>query len=318
MEVLILGLIKVKLEFVLQLRGKVNKINYYNEIKNELINNEINRTVKNYSINRNDLNSYYNVGKLLLDAGNQYGESIIKEYSLRLTEDLGPGYSQRNLRNMRQFYKVSQKWQTLSAKLSWSHYCEILWFDDNKFQYYVKIAELNNLSIRQLREKIKSNEYERLPEFTKNKLLNQDKQNVVDFVKNPIKIKNDNKYDILSEKILQKLILEDIENFLEELGIGFTFIKSEYPIKLGNRYNYIDLLLYNIKYRCYVVIELKITELKKEHTGQIMTYMNYIDKHIKSINQEKTIGIIISRRDNHYYIEYSSDNRIYTKNYVIS
>ena len=296
----------------------MNKINYYNEIKNELINNEINRTVKNYSINRNDLNSYYNVGKLLLDAGNQYGESIIKEYSLRLTEDLGPGYSQRNLRNMRQFYKVSQKWQTLSAKLSWSHYCEILWFDDNKFQYYVKIAELNNLSIRQLREKIKSNEYERLPEFTKNKLLNQDKQNVVDFVKNPIKIKNDNKYDILSEKILQKLILEDIENFLEELGIGFTFIKSEYPIKLGNRYNYIDLLLYNIKYRCYVVVELKITELKKEHTGQIMTYMNYIDKHIKSINQEKTIGIIISRRDNHYYIEYSSDNRIYTKNYVIS
>ena len=296
----------------------MNKINYYNEIKNELINNEINRTVKNYSINRNDLNSYYNVGKLLLDAGNQYGESIIKEYSLRLTEDLGPGYSQRNLRNMRQFYKVSQKWQTLSAKLSWSHYCEILWFDDNKFQYYVKIAELNNLSIRQLRERIKSNEYERLPEFTKNKLLNQDKQNVVDFVKNPIKIKNDNKYDILSEKILQKLILEDIENFLEELGIGFTFIKSEYPIKLGNRYNYIDLLLYNIKYRCYVVIELKITELKKEHTGQIMTYMNYIDKHIKSINQEKTIGIIISRRDNHYYIEYSSDNRIYTKNYVIS
>ena len=296
----------------------MNKINYYNEIKNELINNEINRTVKNYSINRNDLNSYYNVGKLLLDAGNQYGESIIKEYSLRLTEDLGPGYSQRNLRNMRQFYKVSQKWQTLSAKLSWSHYCEILWFDDNKFQYYVKIAELNNLSIRQLRERIKSNEYERLPEFTKNKLLNQDKQNVVDFVKNPIKIKNDNKYDIFSEKVLQKLILEDIENFLEELGIGFTFIKSEYPIKLGNRYNYIDLLLYNIKYRCYVVIELKITELKKEHTGQIMTYMNYIDKHIKSINQEKTIGIIISRRDNHYYIEYSSDNRIYTKNYVIS
>ena len=150
----------------------MNKINYYNEIKNELINNEINRTVKNYSINRNDLNSYYNVGKLLLDAGNQYGESIIKEYSLSLTEDLGPGYSQRNLRNMRQFYKVSQKWQTVSAKLNWSHYCEILWFDDNKFQYYVKIAELNNLSIRQLREKIKNKEYQRLDDNTKLKLIN--------------------------------------------------------------------------------------------------------------------------------------------------
>ena len=101
-------------------------MNYYNEIKNELINNEINRTVKNYSINRNDLNSYYNVGKLLLDAGNQYGESIIKEYSIKLTEEFGSGYSQRNLRNMRQFYKVFSKWQTLSAKLSWSHYSELI------------------------------------------------------------------------------------------------------------------------------------------------------------------------------------------------
>ena len=258
-------------------------MNYYNEIKNELINNELNRKVKNYSINKSDLDTYYNVGKLLLNAGNQYGESIIKEYSLKLTEELGSGYSQRNLRNMRQFYKVSQKWQTLSAKLSWSHYCEVLWFDDNKFQYYVKIAELNSLSIRQLREKIKSNEYERLPESTKNKIINQDESNVVDFVKNPIKIKNSNKYDIFSEKVLQKLILEDIENFLDELGNGFTFIKSEYPIKFDDRYNYIDLLLYNIKYRCYVVVELKVTELKKEYTGQIMTYMNYIDKNIKSI-----------------------------------
>ena len=180
-------------------------MNYYNEIKNELINNEINRKVKNYSINKSDLNAYYNVGKLLLDAGNQYGDSIIKEYSIRLTEELGAGYSQRNLRNMRQFYKVSQKWQTVSAKLSWSHYCEILWFEDNKFQYYVKIVELNNLSIRLLRERIKSNEYERLPEFTKNKLINQDKSNIVDFVKNPIMIKNSNKYDILSEKVLQKI-----------------------------------------------------------------------------------------------------------------
>ena len=159
-------------------------MNYYNEIKNELINNKINRKVKSYSINKSDLNTYYNVGKLLLDAGNQYGESIIKEYSLRLTEDLGPGYSQRNLRNMRQFYKVSQKWQTVSAKLSWSHYCEIIWFDDNKFQYYVKIAELNNLSIRQLRERIKFNEYERLHIETKNKLIFHNGFEVKDLVPN--------------------------------------------------------------------------------------------------------------------------------------
>lgn len=292
-------------------------MNYYNAIKNELINNEINRKVKNYSINKSDLNAYYNVGKLLLEAGNQYGESIIKEYSLRLTKEFGSGYSQRNLRNMRQFYKVSQKWQTLSAKLSWSHYCEIIWFDDNKFHYYVKTIELNNLSIRQLRERIKSNEYERLPESTKNKLINQDETNVVDYVKNPIMIKNNNNYEMFSERVLQKIILEDIENFLEELGIGFTFIKSEYPIKLGNRYNYIDLLLYNIKYKCYVVVELKVTELKKEHTGQIMTYMNYIDKNLKTIYENGTVGIIICKKNNKYVIEFCSDKRIITREYEL-
>ena len=292
-------------------------MNYYNEIKNKLINNEINRKIKNYSINKSDLDTYYNVGKLLLEAGNQYGEGIIKEYSRNLTNDLGTGYSQRNLRNMRQFYKVSQKWQTLSAKLSWSHYCEILWFDENKFQYYVRIAELNNLSIRQLRERIKSKEYERLPESNKNKIMNQDKSNVVDFVKNPIMIRNSNMYNIFSEKVLQKLILEDIENFLDELGTGFTFIKSEYPIKLDNRYNYIDLLLYNIKYKCYVVVELKVTELKKEHTGQIMTYMNYIDKNIKTIEENSTVGIIICKQDNEYVIKYCSDDRIIAREYEL-
>ena len=292
-------------------------MNYYNEIKNELINNEINRKVKNYSINKSDLDTYYNVGKLLLNAGNQYGESIIKEYSLKLTEELGSGYSQRNLRNMRQFYKVSQKWQTLSAKLSWSHYCEILWFDDNKFQYYVKLTELNSLSIRQLRERIKSNEYERLPKSTKNKLINQDESNVVDFVKNPILIRNSDKYNTFSEKVLQKLILEDIENFLDELGSGFTFIKSEYPIKIDGRYNYIDLLLYNIKYKCYVVVELKVTELKKEHTGQIMTYMNYIDMNIKTIDENDTVGIIICKQDNEYVIRYCSDDRIIAREYEL-
>ena len=292
-------------------------MNYYNKIKNELINNEINRKVKNYSINKSDLDTYYNVGKLLLDAGNQYGESIIKEYSLKLTEEFGLGYSQRNLRNMRQFYKVSQKWQTLSAKLSWSHYCEILWFDENKFQYYVKVAELNNLSIRQLRERIKSKEYERLPESTKNKIINQDKSNVIDFVKNPIIIKNNSNYEVFSERVLQRLILEDIENFLEELGIGFTFIKSEYPIKLDNIYNYIDLLLYNIKYKCYVVIELKVTELKKEHTGQIMIYMNYINNNVKTIEENDTVGIIICKKDNEYVIKYCSDERIISREYEL-
>ena len=156
-----------------------------------------------------------------------------------------------------------------------------------------------------------------MPESAKNKIINKVESNVVDFVKNPILIKNSNKYNIFSEKVLKKLILEDIENFLDELGNGFTFIKSEYPIKLDNTYNYIDLLLYNIKYKCYVVVELKVTELKKEHTGQIMTYINYIDKNIKTIEENDTEGIIICKQDNQYVIKYCSDDRIIAREYEL-
>ncbi len=106
-------------------------------------------------------------------------------------------------------------------------------------------------------------------------------------IKNPIIINNKNSYETISEKVLQKIILEDISSFLKELGNGFSFIDNEYKIKLGNKYNYIDLLLYNIIYKCYVVVELKITTLKKEHIGQIQVYMNYIDKNIKTINKIK-------------------------------
>ena len=171
-----------------------------------------------------------------------------------------------------------------------------------------------------MKEKIKSKEYQRLDDNTKSKLVNKEEIAVSDFIKNPIVIKNKYNYDIenISEKMLQTLILEDIPSFLKELGDGFSFIENEYKIKIGNSYNYIDLLLFNIKFNCYVVVELKICELKKEHIGQIEVYMNYIDKHIKNINQDKTIGIIITRRDNHYYIEYSSDSRIYTRNYILN
>ena len=293
-------------------------MNYYEEIKNELINNEINRRIKNYSINRSDLNTYYNVGKMLSEAGKHYGEGIIKEYSKKLTNELGKGYTQSRLRYFRRFYIVFSKCPTLSDKLSYSHYCELIWNDDfDKINYYIMIALSQNLSVRQLRNKIKSKEYERLPEETKKKLIENKKSNVVDFVKNPILIKNSNNYEIVSEKILQKLILEDIPSFLEELGSGFTFIKNEYPIKIGNRYNYIDLLLYNIEFNCYVVVELKIVELKKEHIGQIQVYMNYIDSNLKRINQGKTMGIIICRENNKYIIKYCSDKRIISRKYEL-
>ena len=293
-------------------------MNYYKEIKEELINNEINKKVKNYLVNRSDLNTYYNVGKMLSEAGSHYGEGIIKEYSKRLTDDLKVKYDVSSLNKMKKFYILIEKMATVSPKLTYSHYIELLPYDDiNKVKYYIRIVENQNLSIRQLREKIKSNEYERLDEETKNKLVNNEVENVTDFVKSPILIKNNTNYENISEKILQKLILSDILSFLKELGPGFSYIDNEYKIKLGDKYNYIDLLLYNIKYKCYIVVELKITELKKEHIGQLQVYMNYIDKNVKSIEESKTIGIIICKKDNKYVIEYCSDKRIISRTYEL-
>jgi len=105
---------------------------------------------------------------------------------------------------------------------------------------------------------------------------------------------------------------------MKELGNSFCFIGSEYKIKLGDRYNYIDLFLYNIEFNSYTVVELKVTELKKEHIGQITTYMNYIDKNVKTINQDKTIGIIICKKDNKFIMKYCSDPRVFSKEYVLN
>jgi len=295
-------------------------MNYYNEIKIELINNEITKRVKDYSKNRSDLNAYYNVGKLLAEAGKHYGEGIIKEYSDRLSSELNIKYSVRTLYKIIKYfnYMNKQKVPTVSAKLSWSHYDELLKLtDENIINYYIKISEEQNLSVRELRKKIKSNEYERLDEETKKKLKNKEELKVPDLVKNPIQIKNTSGNNEISEKVLQKLILEDIPSFLKELGNGFSFIDNEYKIKMGDRYNYIDLLLYNIKYKCYVVVELKVTELNSNHTGQIQKYMNYIDKNIKSIDDNKTVGIIICKKENKYVIEYCSDDRIIAREYEL-
>lgn len=295
-------------------------MNYYEEIRTELMNNEVYKRIKDCSKNRSDLSTYYKVGKLLNDAGKNYGEEIIRKYSDRLLADVGKIYTRRTLFRIRQFYIMfsNKKVSTLSTLLSWSHYVELLSLNDiNEINYYIKISEEQNLSVRNLRDKIKSKEYERLDEKTKNKIINKLEYDAVDFVKNPILIKNSYDYENISEKILQKLILENISSFLRELGAGFSYIDNEYKIKVGDTYNYIDLLLYNIKFKCYVVIELKVTKLKKEHTGQIQTYMNYIDRNVKEVNDNKTVGIIICKKNNEYVIDYCSDNRVIAREYEL-
>ena len=292
-------------------------MDYYNEIKTELINNEITKKVKNYSINRSDLTTYYNVGKLLAEAGKHYGEGIIKEYSEKLTADLNKKYSYRSLNYMMKFYEL-QKMQSVTANLSLGHWIELLSIKNiNEMKYYINQAEKLFLTTRELRQRIKNNEYERLDESTKEKLKEKEELKLPDLVKDPIQIRNTSGNNEISEKVLQKFILEDIESFLKELGNGFCFIGSEYKIKIGYRYNYIDLLLFNYQFNCFVVVELKVTELKKEHIGQIEFYMNYIDKNLKNINQNKTIGIIICKKENKYVIEYCSDDRIIAREYEL-
>ena len=295
-------------------------MNYYEEIKNKIIDNETYERVKDYSKERHRVITYYEIGKLLNEAGKKYGAGIIKEYSKKLVLEVGTKYNERTLRRMRQLYLLfkRQKWSTVSTKLSWSHYSELLSIkNDDKLSYYLNLSVIQNIGVRELREKIKSKEYERLPDETKNKIIKEEKLDVKDLVPNPILIKNKNNIEIVTEKVLHNLILEDIPSFMKELGNGYSFIDDEYKIKIGDTYHKIDLLLFNIKYNAYVVVELKVSEFKVEYISQVQKYMNYIDKNIKEITNNSTIGILICKKENKFVIEYCSDERIVVRKYIL-
>ena len=291
------------------------------KIKNKLIDNEIYEKVKDYSKEKNRVRTYFEVGKLLSDAGSYYGKDVVGDYSKKLADEVNRKYNRRTLFRMKQVYNTfnNEKVSALLTQLSWSHCLELVVLKDiNQIIYYAKVTIQNRINYRQLHEKIKSKEYERLDDKTRYKLINQEQTTVSDFIKNPILIKNIYNHKEISEKILKQLRLEDMDNFLTELGEGFCYIKNEYKIKLGDRYNYIDLLLYNIKYKCYVVVELKVTELRCEYMGQIQKYMNYINKNVKSKYEDETIGIIICRKDNKFVMEYCSDDRIFRTIYLLN
>ena len=234
--------------------------------------------------------------------------------------EVGKKYNYRTLYRMRKFYELfsNEKLTTMWSKLSWSHYREVLSLKNiNENKFYLNECESKNLTQRQLHELIKQNPYNRLSIEVKNKLINKEQLKVNDLIPNPIIIKTNSLKEDLTEYALKQLILNNLDDFLTQLGVSFTYVGNEYKIKIDDRYNYIDLLLYNIKYKCYVVVELKVTELKKEHTGQIMTYMNYVDKNIKTIEENDTVGIIICKQDSEYVIKYCSDNRIIARKYEL-
>ena len=293
-------------------------LNYYNEIKETLVKNEIYKNVKDYSKNKSDLNAYYEVGRLIVEAQGgvkraKYGNKLIKEYSEKLTKELGKGYNVTSLKGMRQLFIKSPTVSDQLYFLNWSQILEIIYLEDNgKINYYISQCINFNLSVRELRERIKSKEYERIG-YKED--LEEPKINTL--IKNPIIIKTNNPHVKLSEYALHQTVLENMDDFLKELGIGFAYIGNEVKIKIGDNYHYIDFLLYNYKFNCFVVIELKITEFKAEYIGQITKYINYVDKNIKGVYNDKTVGVAICKKENKYVMEYCTDNRIFTTVYKL-
>ena len=304
-------------------------MNYYNEIKNILVDNAIGRKVREYKSNQKDLESYYNVGKLLVEAQGgeeraKYGNGLIKEYSKRLTSELGKGYSIQNLKNMRRFYLVVEKRQSLivqfkSLNISWTFIIKLLKLNDvNELLYYINCINKMNLTTRELDLKLKSKEYERLDSKIKEKLLKQEEVSVKDKIPDPIVLEGLEYKERLTEKVVQKWIDENPASFCKSLGEGYSYIESQYKIKIGSNYNYIDILLFNYISNSFVVVEIKVTELKKEHIGQIETYMNYVDVNLKKDFHNKATGILLVRENNKWLIKYINNNGIIVRNYITS
>ncbi|MCI9084141.1 MAG: DUF1016 domain-containing protein [Bacilli bacterium] len=182
-----------------------------------------------------------------------------------------------------------------------------------KIDYYINIAANQNISYRELQERIKSNEYERIGYKDE---LEEPKVNTL--IKNPVLIKTKHIPDKVTEYALHNLILENMDNFLKELGEGFAYIGHEVKIKIGDNNHSIDFLLFNYKFNCFVVVEIKTTEFKAEHIGQIKKYINYVDENIKETFNDKTVGIVICRDINGYVLKYCTDERIFTTTYELN
>lgn len=285
--------------------------NYLENIRSYIISEQARTIVRDYSANKNKLETNYNIGKELSEAGKHYGEGIVKKYAKELTKEFGKGYGITELRKMRAFYYIAQKCAPLGRVLTWSHYKLLLPLKNlDEIKFYIDLTIRDNLSKRALAERIKSNEYGRLAPETKLKLKEEKEVNQSEMVPSTIVIPSNKLEEKLTEKVLENLIIDNISEVMGQLGEGYCFIKKQYKLNIGNNKNYIDILLFNIKYNNYVVVEIKAREFRKEDIGQIKLYMNYIDKEVKNITQNKTMGIIITKEVNEFVIRYIKEDNI--------
>jgi len=281
------------------------KDSYLTNIKNLIERNIIEQTKHQIKSNSHKLMTYHNIGKELVEAEkdveNKYGAGIVKNYAKKLKEEYGSGFDTKNLHRMRQFYLYYPKVVTLS-RLSWSHLITVFPIkDENKRNYYLNSAIEHCMGVRKLREYIKSNAYERLIDKENINLKYLEDQSefvepdIMSMIKNPILISLNKSVDKLSEKIIKELVLEQMEKFMIEAGVGFAFMGSEKPIKLDGKNHYVDLVFFNVKLNCYVIMELKLNDLKKADIGQIEFYVRYYDDVMREAHHNPTIGITISK-----------------------
>ena len=295
----------------------MNEESYYQEIEHLIKRNEINKRTRKIEEENDTVTIYWNVGRLIVEAQGglnraKYGNELIKKWSVKLTKLYGKGYNTTNLKRFRQFYVIFEKSAALRHQLTWTHYKRLLPIkNENKRNYYINLCIKNNLSERELGREIKSNSFERLI----------DKPNKIDIIM-PTKptittdiIPIDNK--IKNEHDLELSILANLDFFFKQLGEGFLYAGHQYKINDGKNNYYIDILLFNLKLNCYVIVELKLRSLKKEDKAQIEYYMKLIDEQIKEVHHNKSIGIIISKESDKLIINFIKREDIIPLNYEL-
>ena len=292
-------------------------MNYYDEIKNYVKKVEIGRAIREANANKELVDCYWNVGRLLVEAQGgkekaKYGNELIKKWADALTKEYGKGYNYTNLSRFRQFYLTFPIVDTLCPQLSWSVIRTLLPIvDTNKRNYYINLCIENKLSVRELKQEIKSNSYERLDHKPdKIEIVVPTKvPSIANNFKNPILLKLKNN-EIKNESDLEKLIYSQLSYVFLQLGNGFTWVGNQYKISDGNKNYFIDMLLYNYVYNCFVVVEIKCRKLKKEDKGQVEFYMNLVDNFVKEASNNPTIGIIITKNQDKFIANFVRNEKV--------
>ena len=284
---------------------------------------EVNKGYHDYFKNKDLVNNYFEIGKLLIEAQGgeeraKYGNGLIKEWSIELTEKYGKGYNSSNLKRFRQFYMYFKNGAPVAHQLTWSNICLLLPIkNENKRNYYINMCIKKNLSKRELQKEIKNNAFERLSLSDKENIkLISDKNEVLtikDTLKDPVLITINEDLDNVSEEKLAKIIRKELEIFLLELGCGYTYVGKE--VRMGE--SYCDLLFFNYEFNCFVVIELKTRKIKKEDIGQLEYYINYVDENMKKESFNPTIGVLVAKEGNYLVMKYCTNKNIYKTTYKI-